>query len=112
MQPPKNGDIKELETFFLTLVPFIARVNLKLIEFDNAHVKMRLPISGNENHIGTQTAASLVTLAQYAGVPMAFATFGMDFLSNYSMVIKESYIRFRQPGTSDCDISCSLQNGE
>ncbi len=109
---PKTNNVKDLEKYFLNLVPYMARVQLQLLEFEEGRVKMRLPYKGNENHIGTMTAASLFTLAEFSGLPLIYSAFGMNVLDEYQVVVAQMEIKFLRPSKSDVEVEVTMAKDE
>jgi uncharacterized protein (TIGR00369 family) len=54
-------------------VPAIGRLGIEVLELTPGYTRLRLPIAGNSNHIGTMYAGALVALAELPGglLPLA-----------------------------------------
>ncbi len=84
---------------------FIERTGIQAIELKPRHVKLRMPLKGNENHIGIMYAGALFTLAEVPGGALYLTTFDV---SRYYPIAKEVNIRFRRPATTDITVTLSI----
>ena len=68
-----------------------------------------MPLSGNQNHIGTLYAGALFTLAEIPGGALFLTSFDVQ---RFYPLIKEMNLRFRRPATSDITVEARLSDEE
>lgn len=90
-------------------VPFVQRMGLCVEELRPGYVRLKAPLQGNENHIGSVYAGALFTLAEIPGGALCLTLF--DAAAFYPLV-KEMNIRFLRPARSDVTITLSLSEAE
>ena len=56
-------------------IAFVRRMGLKAVTLEPGHVKLLVPLAGNENHIGTMYAGALFTLAEIPGGALFITSF-------------------------------------
>jgi len=88
----------EIKLFVEKPFAFIERMGLLALELKPGFVKLRAPLRGNENHIGSMYAGALFTLAEMPAGALYLTTFDV---SRYYPIVKEMNIRFRRPATTD-----------
>jgi len=86
-------------------IPFVERSGLKVIELQRGKVRLTMPLTGNENHIGTMYAGALFTLAEIPGGALFLTTFDV---SRFYPVIKEMSVRFRRPARTAITVEMGL----
>ena len=84
---------------------FIERVGLQALILEPCHIKLVLPLKGNENHIGIMYAGALFTLAEIPGGALYLTTFDV---ARYYPVVKEMRIRFLKPADTDTTVEVFL----
>lgn len=97
-----------METFrqyLETGIEFVKRTGVRVIELAPGHVKLCMPLSGNENHIGTLYAGALFTLAELPGGALFLSSFDAE---RFYPVIKEMTIRYRGAARTDAYVVQSL----
>lgn len=99
----------QLKTFIEQPFAFIQRIGLKALLMEPRQVKLGLPLSGNENHIGIMYAGALFTLAEIPGGALYLTTFDVD---KCYPVLKEMKIRFRRPAHTDVTVEARLSEAE
>jgi acyl-coenzyme A thioesterase PaaI-like protein len=75
-------------------IAFVKRTTLKAEVLEPGFVLLRVPLLGNENHLGSMNAGALFTLAETPG--------GAPFLTSFDVkcfypIVKEMHLRFRRP---------------
>ena len=90
-------------------IAFVERMGLKVVELIPGHVKLMVPLKGNENHIGSMYAGALFTLAEIPGGALILTTFDP---TKCFPVIKELTIKFLRPAGSDITIEIFLPQEE
>ena len=99
----------ELKKFSGQKVAFIERMGLEMIESKKGYVKLKAPLSGNENHVGIMYAGALFTLAEVPGGSLFHTSFDP---TKYYPIVKDMYIRFRRPAVSDVTIEMRMSEEE
>jgi len=90
-------------------IAFVARSGLTAPELRPGRVKCRMPLKGNENHIGTMYAGALFTLAEIPGGALSMTSFDM---SRTYPIVKSMDISFLKPAQSDITIEIGLDQAE
>lgn len=86
-------------------IAFVQRSGLKAEVLEPGHVRLRMPLAGNQNHIGSMYAGALFTLAEIPGGALFLTSF--DSQRCYP-IAKELQLRFRRPATSDIRVEARL----
>ena len=79
-------------------IAFVKRSGLKAEVLEPGHVRLCMPLAGNENHIGSMYAGALFTLAEIPGGALFLTSFDVQ---RFYPLIKEMNLRFRRPATGD-----------
>lgn len=90
-------------------IDFVKRSGLKAEVLAPGRVCLRMPLQGNQNHIGSMYAGALFTLAEIPGGALFLTSFDAQ---RFYPVIKEMNLRFRRPASSDILIEASLSAEE
>ena len=90
-------------------IDFVKRCGLRAEQLEPGFVRLRMPLSGNQNHIGTLYAGALFTLAEIPGGALFLTSFDVQ---RYYPLIKEMHLRFRRPATSDITVEARLSDEE
>ncbi len=90
-------------------IDFVRRSGLKAEELQLGFVRLRMPLAGNQNHIGTLYAGALFTLAEIPGGALFLTSFDVQ---RFYPLIKEMNLRFRRPATSDISVEARLDVAE
>ena len=90
-------------------IDFVKRCGLKAEQLEPGFVRLRMPLSGNQNHIGTLYAGALFTLAEIPGGALFLTSFDVQ---RFYPLIKEMNLRFRRPATSDITVEARLSDKE
>ena len=86
-------------------IAFVKRMNLKAEVLEPGFVRLRVPLAGNENHIGSMYAGALFTLAEIPGGALFLTSFDA---SQFYPIVKEMNLRFRRPATGDIVVEARL----
>ena len=86
-------------------IAFVKRMNLKAEVLEPGFVRLRVPLAGNENHIGSMYAGALFTLAEIPGGALFLTSFDVQ---RFYPLIKEMNLRFRRPATGDIVVEARL----
>lgn len=90
-------------------IAFVKRMNLKAEVLEPGFVRLRVPLAGNENHIGSMHAGALFTLAEIPGGALFLTSFDA---SQFYPIVKEMNLRFRRPATGDIVVEARLSAEE
>lgn len=90
-------------------IDFVKRSGLKAEELQPGFVRLRMPLAGNQNHIGTLYAGALFTLAEMPGGALFLTSFDVQ---RFYPLIKEMNLRFRRPATTDISVEARLDAAE
>ena len=90
-------------------IAFVKRMNLKAEVLEPGFVRLRVPLAGNENHIGSMYAGALFTLAEIPGGALFLTSFDA---STFYPIVKEMTLRFRRPATGDIVVEARLSAEE
>ena len=90
-------------------IAFVKRSGLKAEVLEPGHVRLCMPLAGNENHIGSMYAGALFTLAEIPGGALFLTSFDVQ---RFYPLIKEMNLRFRRPATSDITVEARLSDEE
>ncbi|MFZ3155215.1 YiiD C-terminal domain-containing protein [Pseudomonas sp.] len=90
-------------------IAFVQRSGLKAELLEVGHVRLRMPLAGNQNHIGSMYAGALFTLAEIPGGALFLTSFDAQ---RFYPIIKEMNLRFRRPATGDIRVEARLEAEE
>lgn len=90
-------------------IDFVKRSGLKAEVLEPGRVCLRMPLQGNQNHIGSMYAGALFTLAEIPGGALFLTSFDAQ---RFYPLIKEMNLRFRRPASSDILIEATLSAEE
>lgn len=90
-------------------IDFVKRSGLKAEHLEPGFVRLRMPLEGNRNHIGTLYAGALFTLAEIPGGALFLTSFDTE---RYFPLIKEMNLRFLRPASSDIFVEARLAADE
>ena len=90
-------------------IVFVKRSGLKAEVLEAGHVRLRMPLAGNQNHIGSMYAGALFTLAEIPGGALFLTSFDA---SQFYPIVKEMNLRFRRPATGDIVVEARLSAEE
>ncbi|MHA6492244.1 YiiD C-terminal domain-containing protein [Pseudomonas borbori] len=86
-------------------IAFVKRCGLKAEILEPGHVRLCMPLAGNQNHIGSMYAGALFTLAEIPGGALFVTSFDTQ---RFYPVIKEMNLRFRRPATGNIRVDATL----
>lgn len=90
-------------------IDFVKRCGLKAELMEPGHVRLRMPLQANQNHIGSMYAGALFTLAEIPGGALFLTSF--DVLRFYP-IVKELNLSFHRPASSDILVEACLDTDE
>jgi len=90
-------------------IAFVQRAGITALELKPRYVKLKAPLEGNVNHIGSMYAGALFTLAEMPGGALFLTTFDV---SKFYPIIKEMNIRFKALAKTDVTIELSFTEDE
>ena len=86
-------------------IAFVKRSGLKAEVLEPGFVRLRMPLQGNQNHIGSMYAGALFTLAEIPGGALFLTSFDVQ---RFYPIIKEMNLCFRRPATADIQVEARL----
>lgn len=86
-------------------IAFVQRSGLKAEVLEVGHVSLRMPLTGNQNHIGSMYAGALFTLAEIPGGALFLTSFDAQ---RFYPIVKEMNLRFRRPASGDIWVEARL----
>ena len=86
-------------------IAFVQRSGLKAEVLEVGHVRLRMPLTGNQNHIGSMYAGALFTLAEIPGGALFLTSFDAQ---RFYPIVKEMNLRFRRPASGDIWVEAHL----
>ncbi|MGB4073739.1 YiiD C-terminal domain-containing protein [Pseudomonas sp.] len=90
-------------------IAFVKRSGLKAEVLEPGRVRLRMPLAGNQNHIGSMYAGALFTLAEIPGGALFLTSFDAQ---RFYPIIKEMNLRFRRPASGDIRVEARLEAEE
>lgn len=90
-------------------IAFVKRCGLKAEVLEPGRVRLRMPLEGNQNHIGSMYAGALFTLAEIPGGALFLTSFDAQ---RFYPVVKELNLNFRRPAGSDILVEACLDAAE
>ncbi len=86
-------------------IAFVKRTGLKAEILEPGHVRLCMPLAGNENHIGSMYAGALFTLAEIPGGALFLTSFDVE---RFYPIVKSLNLRFLRPATGDIRVEARL----
>lgn len=102
-------DFETIKKMTTQSIPFVSRSGIELLEFERGHVKLKIPIAPNKNHIGTMYAGALFTLAEIPGGALFVSAFDM---SKSFPIVADFNIKFVKAATTDVYIDANITEKE
>jgi acyl-coenzyme A thioesterase PaaI-like protein len=90
-------------------IAFVRRSGLKAEVLEPGHVRLCMPLEGNQNHIGTLYAGALFTLAEIPGGALFLTSFDSR---RFYPIVKEMNLRFRRPAKGDIWVDARMAREE
>ncbi|MFP6851444.1 MAG: YiiD C-terminal domain-containing protein [Pseudomonas sp.] len=90
-------------------IAFVQRSGLKAEVLEPGCVRLCMPLTGNQNHIGSMYAGALFTLAEIPGGALFLTSFDAQ---RFYPIVKEMNLRFRRPATGDIRVQACLAEDE
>ncbi|BAN50984.1 YiiD C-terminal domain-containing protein [Metapseudomonas resinovorans] len=90
-------------------IAFVKRSGLKAELLEPGHIRLCMPLAGNQNHIGTLYAGALFTLAEMPGGALFLTSFDTR---RFYPIVKEMNLRFRRPAKGDIRVEARLDQAE
>jgi acyl-coenzyme A thioesterase PaaI-like protein len=97
--------LEEIKLFVEKPFAFVEHSGIQALELEPRHIKLKMPLAGNENHIGIMYAGALFTLAEVPGGALYLTTFDV---ARYYPIVKEMNVRFRRPAATDISVELSI----
>ncbi|MDH4563266.1 YiiD C-terminal domain-containing protein [Pseudomonas sp. BN411] len=90
-------------------IAFVKRSGLQAEILEPGHVRLRMPLQGNQNHIGTLYAGAIFTLAEMPGGALFLTSFDAR---RFYPIVKEMNLRFRRPAKGDITVDARIDQAE
>ena len=90
-------------------VPVIGRLGLVVETISPGMVKLRVPIEGNANHMGTMYAGALFALVE---LPGGLIPLGVLDPASYTPIVTDIEIKFVAPARTDVTLSAQMDPDE
>jgi thioesterase domain-containing protein len=90
-------------------IAFVKRMGLKAEVLEPGYVRLKAPLDGNQNHIGSMYAGALFTLAELPGGALFVTSFDNPQLFP---LLKAMSMRFLKPATGDIQVEARLTDSE
>lgn len=90
-------------------IAFVHRSGLKAEVLEPGFVRLRMPLQGNQNHIGSMYAGALFTLAEIPGGALFLTSFDTQ---RFYPIVTEMNLRFRRPASGDIQVEARLSSEE
>ncbi|MDH4874767.1 YiiD C-terminal domain-containing protein [Pseudomonas sp. BN515] len=90
-------------------IAFVKRSGLQAEILEPGHVRLRMPLEGNQNHIGTLYAGAIFTLAEMPGGALFLTSFDAR---RFYPIVKEMNLRFRRPAKGDITVDARIDQAE
>lgn len=86
-------------------IAFVRRSGLRAELLAPGHVRLCMPLVGNQNHLGSMYAGALFTLAEIPGGALFLTSF---YSQRFYPLVKELQLRFRRPASGDIRVEAKL----
>lgn len=86
-------------------IAFVQRSGLRAEVLEPGFVRLRMPLAGNQNHIGSMYAGALFTLAEIPGGALFLTSFDVE---RFYPLVTEMNLRFRRPASGDIRVEARL----
>ncbi len=90
-------------------IGFVRRAGLRVEEMKRGYARLRMPLRGNRNHIGTMYAGALFTLAEVPGGALFLSSFDTR---RFYPIVTEMNIRFLAPARGPVTVEVRLDDAE
>jgi thioesterase domain-containing protein len=90
-------------------IAFVKRSGLKAEMLEHGHVRLCMPLQGNQNHIGSMYAGALFTLAEIPGGALFLTSFDAQ---HFYPIVKEMNLQFIRPAKGDIRVEAQLSEAQ
>ena len=90
-------------------IAFVHRSGLKAEVLEPGFVRLRMPLQGNQNHIGSMYAGARFPLAEIPGGALFLTSFDTQ---RFYPIVTEMNLRFRRPASADIQVEARLSAEE
>ncbi|MFD2228975.1 PaaI family thioesterase [Alkalimarinus sediminis] len=104
----RKGALATVNRLVGAAIPFAARNQFEVVELKRGYLKAKIPLKGNQNHIGTMYAGALFTLAELPGGIISI----FHFDPTYYPILKELKMTYQKVAKSDVTVEFSLSEHE
>lgn len=86
-------------------IPIIQKMGVRVLEMNPGRVSLRMPLAGNDNHIGMMYAGALFILGEMPGGALFLTSFDA---TKYAPIIKKMDIIYKRPATTDVTVTATM----
>ena len=91
------------------IIKIVEKMGIRVVEMQDRHVKLLMPLEPNINHIGTIYAGSLFSIGEFIGGVLFLASFDH---TRFYPIVKSINIQFRRPAATDVMVESTLSEAE
>ncbi|MFC1889305.1 YiiD C-terminal domain-containing protein [Thermodesulfobacteriota bacterium] len=102
-------DFSPLNKILEESISCIKRMGLKVMDLGPQRVTLKMPLAGNESHVGTMYAGILFTVAEIPGGALFLTTFDPF---KYVPLMKQMEIKYLKAARTDVTVSAELSPEE
>jgi len=90
-------------------LPIVQKMGAKVVEMVPGRVTIKMPLAGNNNHIGMMYAGVLFTLGELPGGALCLTLFDG---TKYAPLVKSMDITYKRPATTDITVTAVMSTDE
>jgi len=102
-------DPSQFKSLVETGIPCVQRMGIQVVEMEPRRVTLRMPIEGNQGHLGSIYAGVLFTAAEIPGGALFLTTFDP---TRCVPIVKSTEIKFKKPALTDVSITVEISQEE
>lgn len=102
-------DPSQFKNLVETGIPCVRRMGIQVLEMEPRRVTLRMPIEGNQGHLGSIYAGILFTAAEIPGGALFLTTFDP---ARCVPIVKSMEIKFKKPALTDVTITVEISQEE
>ena len=109
MPTPLLSDPAATTAFAHAAVPALARFGVAVIDISPGYVRLRMPLEGNANHVGTMYAGSLFAIAELPGGVLPWSVLSAGAVVP---IVKKVCLEYRRPAVTDVEVQARMDPGQ
>jgi len=106
---PTESDYTPLYTILEESIGCIKRMGMKVLDLGPQRVTLKMPLAGNESHVGTMYAGILFSVAEIPGGALFLTTFDPF---QYVPLMKQMEIKYLKAARTDVTVSAEFSPEE